>query len=177
MPSADGWIRMDDMDLEFSCQFRPTKLYILLLIVFTARAVRRDPKQRAKPGATLRRPNFELWQPQHHASCINGSAGLHAFNPPLSDGRSSFRVGFDRLNEFDWQSQRLTAPDGQLTPPRWFLCPPAGTMYKRDLAVLLISCVAILVSLQKEGSFSYRKAWCVPKGGCRRRADRARSTR
>ncbi|MEW5319862.1 MAG: hypothetical protein WDW38_010982 [Sanguina aurantia] len=32
-------------------------------------------------------------------------------------------------------------------------------MYKRDVAIVLLSFVAILVSLQHEGSFSYRKAW------------------
>jgi hypothetical protein len=32
-------------------------------------------------------------------------------------------------------------------------------MYKRDFAILLVSCIAILVSLQNEGTFSFRKAW------------------
>ena len=34
-------------------------------------------------------------------------------------------------------------------------------MYKRDFAAVLLSCIAILVSLQNEGTFTFRKAWCV----------------
>ena len=34
-------------------------------------------------------------------------------------------------------------------------------MYKRDVAVVLLACIAILVSIQHEGTFSYRKAWQV----------------
>lgn len=32
-------------------------------------------------------------------------------------------------------------------------------MYKRDVAVVLLSVIAILVSLSHEGTFSFRKAW------------------
>eukprot|EP00798_Chlamydomonas_sp_ICE-L_P012029 gene12029-15131_t len=32
-------------------------------------------------------------------------------------------------------------------------------MQKRDVAIVLLSCVAMLVSLQNEGTFSFRKAW------------------
>ncbi|KAG2434923.1 hypothetical protein HYH02_012121 [Chlamydomonas schloesseri] len=32
-------------------------------------------------------------------------------------------------------------------------------MYKRDVAIVLLACVALLVSLQNEGTFSFEKAW------------------
>jgi hypothetical protein len=32
-------------------------------------------------------------------------------------------------------------------------------MFKRDVGVLLIACIALFVSLKTEGSFSFRKAW------------------
>ncbi len=32
-------------------------------------------------------------------------------------------------------------------------------MYKRDVAIVLLSCVALLVSLQNEGTFTFEKAW------------------
>lgn len=34
-------------------------------------------------------------------------------------------------------------------------------MYKRDVAVLILSFLALFLCLQHEGSFSFRKAWCV----------------
>lgn len=32
-------------------------------------------------------------------------------------------------------------------------------MYKRDVAIVLLACVALLVSLQNEGTFTFEKAW------------------
>lgn len=34
-------------------------------------------------------------------------------------------------------------------------------MYKRDVAVVILSFLALFLCLQHEGSFSFRKAWCV----------------
>jgi hypothetical protein len=34
-------------------------------------------------------------------------------------------------------------------------------MYKRDVAVIILSFLGLLLCLQHEGSFSFRKAWCV----------------
>lgn len=36
-------------------------------------------------------------------------------------------------------------------------------MYKRDFGILLLSAVAVYVSLQQEGTFAFRKAWCAPR--------------
>jgi hypothetical protein len=32
-------------------------------------------------------------------------------------------------------------------------------MYKRDFGILLLSAIAVYVSLQQEGTFNFRKAW------------------
>jgi hypothetical protein len=32
-------------------------------------------------------------------------------------------------------------------------------MYKRDVAIVLLSVIALFLSLQDEGSFEFRKAW------------------
>jgi hypothetical protein len=37
-------------------------------------------------------------------------------------------------------------------------------MRKRDVAVVLLSCFGLFLSLENEGSISYRKAWCGPAG-------------
>ena len=34
-------------------------------------------------------------------------------------------------------------------------------MYKRDIAIVLLSCFALFLSVQREGSISFRKAWWV----------------
>lgn len=36
-------------------------------------------------------------------------------------------------------------------------------MYKRDVAVVILSFFALFLCLQHEGSFSFRKAWCVAR--------------
>ncbi len=40
---------------------------------------------------------------------------------------------------------------------------PISLMLKRDFAALLLSCIAVLVSLQNEGTFTFRKAWCADR--------------
>jgi hypothetical protein len=34
-------------------------------------------------------------------------------------------------------------------------------MRKRDAAIVLLSCFGLFLSLENEGSISYRKAWCA----------------
>ena len=34
-------------------------------------------------------------------------------------------------------------------------------MYKRDFGILLLSVLALFLSLQHEGAYQFKKAWCV----------------
>jgi hypothetical protein len=42
-------------------------------------------------------------------------------------------------------------------------------MYKRDFGILLLSVLALYLSLQHEGAYQFRKAWCAAAAATRHR--------